>query len=318
VEKLVALGLAGLAVCACDPEEKRDPAVESLRDPQALFCSSGSSVLVLDDSVPASVVALDPEEGTMRRISQIPWFGDGDNLHSPRIFTVSSSGEHAYVVTQDALMRVDLPSGDRRTLMKLSHKDAIPLLRERVTDIAVTEDEDKLFLSDESLGFIAVDLVSLQRTIVRGRDPLDSPEGITGILKGVTLLHGHEVWTAQYLRSSLLQLDPMTGEVLRDIIIARGSPFDVEAGAKPGTAIVLMGGGEADHGIWSVDLESGAASEISTDRRGEGPPFETPNRFCVDAAAQRAFVLDLNGRKLWRVDLDSGDRTVLLEWEERR
>jgi hypothetical protein len=314
VEKLVALSLAaGLALSACDPEDAKDLTVESLYAPKGLFCSSGDSVLILDASPLGSIIELAPRTNTMRLRTKQLSIGDGDDLNSPTAFAVSGDLKHAYVFTPHALMRVDLGNGDRKMLEALSSEDEIQL--RSILDMVVTPDEKRLLLSVEGVGIVAFDLDTHERTVVHGQDPIDSPMGIVGRVEGLALLNGDELWGAQNGRMSVLRFDADSGDVLHDIWPVLGVPSDLEADAEPDSAFLLLGGSDGvDHGIWRIDLQSGELEEVSTNRRGSGDPFKSPNEFCVNLASHQAFVLDLGIHALFAVDLISGNRTLLQAW----
>lgn len=63
--------------------------------------------------------------------------------------------------------------------------------------------------------------------------------------------------------------------------------------------------------IISIDPDTGARSELVTDRLGTGPAVENPRNIVFDAASQAVYVLENNDQKLVKLDLATNVRTTI-------
>ena len=126
-------------------------------------------------------------------------------------------------------------------------------------------------------------------------------------------MQGDTIWVSAAAFNSLTALDAHDGHVLRTLLTPPElTPNDVIA--RGNTLWVLGGSGGAGRGLWRVELDGERYSLVSGDGHGAGEPFGVPQTFCIAETTNEARVLDSIARKLWIVDLTSGDRTVLLSY----
>ncbi|HWN68969.1 MAG TPA: hypothetical protein VNM90_15130, partial [Haliangium sp.] len=77
-----------------------------------------------------------------------------------------------------------------------------------------------------------------------------------------------------------------------------------------GNRVLVLDGWLA--GLFSIDLDTGAAREISSAKRGAGPSLQVPlGGVSLDATGNRALVTDRSRRAVLAVDLATGDRAIL-------
>ena len=97
--------------------------------------------------------------------------------------------------------------------------------------------------------------------------------------------------------------------VAGDLTTAVDVAFDPVVGAlylparTPGAARAI--------GIWRFDLQNGTWSEVSAGTRGTGPDWVAPGRIALNAAGDTAYINENPASRIVRVDLATGDRTIL-------
>jgi hypothetical protein len=289
-----------------------DRAVAELSNPVDIDCTSGGPVLILDRRL-AAVVELDLEARSLKLVSQGDRVGEGTQLRPPIAFARSRKGPHAFVLSEGsgerAVLRVEVPSGDRRMVAELTDDASLSL--DQVLAMDLTPSEGRLLMTDAASGLVSLDIASGRLSSVHGRQPISSDVELVGTPYDIMATDEQHVWVAQDFRNSLQQIDLQTGEIVKERILSEGSPIDLARMATPGHVAVMIHAG-TDYGLWDVDLETGATSELSTVTRGAGPALKRPTRFCVDATAKRALVIDTDSHVLWSVDLVSGDRQEVI------
>lgn len=238
----------------------------------------------------------------------------GDSLPSmPVDFAIEPGGNrNGLVLGADAVLRVDLATG--------RHSDDVPVRQvgsgealRGLTGLAWAESSRRLWALDRrpDLGryVYAIDPDVGDRVRVAGpiQDGFRGPEVMSWDPNDQVLLLGDSGGC------TLERLDPTSGDL---------EPISTEVCPQ---AIAVPDGGRVAYvsnwdsrplfgtirGIYSVDLETGVAAEVSGPNRGAGVPFLNPSPpgLFVDPAGGGLLVLD---QGVWSVELPTGDRAPVL------
>lgn len=313
-----------------------------LNNPYALVVDSqGARLLVADDDladpttpVPA-IVAVDLATAALSLVSneQVPALDNPrsmalDHDVAPGVLMVMDDGV-------DALIAVDLATGARTVVSQdgtsagQDFSVAVGISLERVD-----ADTTRALVIDTGIDeLLAVDLANGSRTIISGAlhgqgrslaQPnalvMDAPDGSPG--RTLLVDPGHD---------ALLAIDPATGNrtVVSDddtgagdpfanpLAVALDVPFDLFGQAQAATrALVVDQGADA---VISVDLASGARTELSGPNAGSGVPFESARgiTFLPGDAEQgtvdRLLVADEGLGAIVAVDMATGERIALTD-----
>lgn len=261
----------------------------------------------------ATLIAIDPDSGA-RTVLSGAGVGSGTAISAATGLAVDSATQSAYLIHQPAgqpeLMRVDLATGDRKTISgggagsgpDFEFPAGVALVPGGATAL-VGE------LLDDAL--LAVDLATGARSVLSGASrgsgpPLDSPASIA--VRG----DGALAWVV--CRAAILAVNLVTGD--RTIV------SDATHGAGPlpqqlGTVAVFDAAQEvlavasaSQSNLLRVDAASGDRSALFAARAGSGPSLEFCFGLAHDAAAGRALVATLTPA-LVAVDLADGSREQL-------
>lgn len=305
-------GVALSVLAACEDRGAPDRVIDKLGDPVAIACPSDSRTAFVADVGLSALVEMDRMTGALRFVSAEAVIGDGPLLLNPLQVDVLASAGPAVVLTDDSVLGIDLKTGNRHRLADLTTKGDPALMVP--SDAALTPDGARLIVADENAGVVEITLATGQRRLVTGLNTYSQSSDRLGVPTGLAV-RDQVAWVTQQGRDSIAGVDLSTGAVTRELYTQGGwIPMDVAWSPDASEMLVVAGSGGPNHGIWRVRADTGEQTIVSTDERGGGPRFAAPQKFCVDFAAQRAFVLDGPAKSLFAVDLVTGDRTVFASW----
>lgn len=285
-------------------------------------------------------------------------------LVAPSDVVLDEARGRALVVDEflDELVSIDVESGERRTLARLTRSGGPSI--ELPRGIALDTERDRVLLTDVATGaLMSIDLDGQASAIVSG------PDRGTGELSLLTdlVLHDGRALVVDYGRKTLVSIDLDTGD--RDIVsggpseddmVGQGpaleAPTDVTIDPVRNRALVVdiatdtligidlvtgdrtvVASPEAGCRLESVDPH-GVAYDATRDRvlivgwgsdsligidletceqwrsdaeHGAGPTFGRPERVAIDSRDRYAYVADGVPGALVRVDLESGERTIM-------
>jgi hypothetical protein len=163
--------------------------------------------------------------------------------------------------------------------------------------------------SEDSAG--QIDPAAAQATVVSDPEPLRAPLAVD------VDAPGNRALVIDTALGAVVAVDLATGA--RSIVFGPPTAGDVGAQLSPpspdelrGLAVheqrlLVLGAGQ----LFEVDLATGAATMLSDGFTGSGPQFVSLADMAVDAAGDRALVLDYWEHALLAVDLTTGARTVI-------
>ncbi|GAM75297.1 hypothetical protein JCM19241_3209 [Vibrio ishigakensis] len=113
---------------------------------------------------------------------------------------------------------------------------------------------------------------------------------------------------------AVTQINVATGERTRitDDDIDPSNPLSRPEGiAYLDANTLLVAESSSDHGVYSVDIDTGLKQQISTDNAGNGDFFAGARKLFISQDNTHVFVADDSEDRLVKVELSSGDRTVI-------
>ncbi|MCG8434721.1 MAG: PKD domain-containing protein, partial [Gammaproteobacteria bacterium] len=259
-----------------------------------------------------------------------PQIGKGPGFYNMSGIAIDRKRNQVLVVDtgDEKVIAVDLETGDRNIISDDSHNG--PTLN-NLRSVAV--DGDRALITDRDAdGFATVIAVDLKeggtqgtRTLISGNGEGDGPE--FGVPRGI-VLDGERALVTDTAWDLVFAVDLREGETQgdREVISNEHIPDDgdiPQVGQGPGFAYPLditM----ADGNILVADLElnavvavsrEGDRSEFAHGGRGAGPSFTNPRSVVVDATGEKAYVLDDFWDAVFEVDLTTGNRTVLSDYD---
>lgn len=249
--------------------------------------------------------------------------GSGAAFNAPVNIVIDTTGNRALVTdsagSEAAVIEVDLVDGSRNTIASTSIGTGTNL--EAPLGITLSSD-GRALVTDLGNGavppmIVAIDLTSLQRTVVSGGD------GATG---SGTILGRPIAIAADSANNRSLVLDSVVLAVFRvdetsgnrETVSSSGAgngtvfegPIDIEFDAANDRALVTDNGTNTNtRAIYTVNLDTGERTILSDNNTGTGPDLEFPFGLAVDDT--EAFVTDIDAVSVFSVDLASGNRTLL-------
>lgn len=271
--------------------------------PISLGVLPGGRLLVLDHRSLA-LFEVDPKSGDRRLLSGAG-AGSGEPWLSPGDLAITADGRAFVLDTGPAtVVQVDPRTGARSTFAKLG--DLTPETSWNPLSLSLGE-PGELLVTDLTLSrVIALDLATRRRRLVA--DPLvGSGPRLTGALDAVRAPDGAVVVAS--VTGSLLRIAP---DGTRTVLSGRerqARPVKL----LPTYAAVVGGQAVVCDPVGNRLLRGPAAAplrlrELSGEKRGAGPRLRRPH--ALEIADGAAIVLDRVGT-LMRVDLDTGDRTLI-------
>lgn len=268
--------------------------------------------------------------------------GAGPN---PASFGVLSFQGHAFDGATQTLWAVgderpvvfewDLASGDRRVLSGGGVAGGPEMIQPRA--MALDAARGRLLVADAGLdAVVAVDLLTGERSVLSGvvrgagppvfgvRDLALAPDGRLFVLRDLAAASAGTTGVLASRRDEILVLDganraglpPLSGakivsprSIAFDATAARLLVSDAGGGAlvfDEATGWVLE---EGEPALVGIDPASGAVTVISDAAHGAGPMFVAPDR--VAFGEEGVLVLDAKSKAVFRVDLATGDRTIV-------
>ena len=254
----------------------------------------------------------------------------------PISFYLNSSKDNIYMFDFNlmAIQEISFPEGDVRILSGLNNGTGVGLA-DYSSQITINANEDKAYLASvNKKSIIAVDLTSGDRKII------SSNTIGTGAAYGnpttVTLSHNPnkvyvlDDFSGGQVSGTIFEVDLITGNrtIISNHDLASGpyliSIFDFvinsaeTKGYATGKAII------GNHNfidivqevLMEINLLTGKQTIISSYKfRGDGPKLDIPLRLQLDEKTSKIRILDKNieNSKLLEIDIDSGDRRVLID-----
>lgn len=299
--------------------------------PAFSFSSRNGVVLTQDnttaymtDYVEESVYRVDLTTGDRELISGLS-IGEGIAMEKPKGISIHETNNRLFVLNQTGhpVISIDLETGDRTPLGKLRTQNGPEFVS--VRDLALDKKNNRLLvIADEGKAIFAVNLNTGARSIISSSEVGIGPQFNLGT-KVALDSKAETLYVTDFLLKRIFSVDLNTGN--RTILSASPvSPSNETIGdgehfSKP-FAITLD---EANNRllvsdftkIFSVDLETGNRSVISSDNIGAGTSLDTPDAMSLDLERNRLLVTDLRLDSLVDVDLESGDRKIISNPEFR-
>ncbi len=291
----IALLSACLAAAACDGSDEVSRTLDELQIPRGINCIPAGDKAYLIDRGQSSLVSINRQDGGLFAISSGTWVGKGPALSAPSALALDPDAESAVVFADSALLQINLQTGARSLLRK---NNATRPIR------SVASSGQSLYALDLGRGIVEL---ARDGTTERVLTPWAPTRGEPQSLSA----GGASLWVAAVAVDGLTEVDTRDGRVLRTL----QPPLDltpIDVLARDGALWVLAGGSGDGRGLWRVDPAAASYTQVSGGVHGVGEPFGVPTSFCIADATQEAWVLDATAKRIWIVDLATGNRTVLL------
>jgi hypothetical protein len=282
-------------------------------------------ILVTDNSIDA-LVAIDIESGDCSVVSRggSSGRGSGNILRSPLGVTVDVTGGRAFVsdTTQDAIIAINLVSGDRTTFAEGSNTPVVNTSLTRVSDLEWDTANNRLVVVDADRDAVLAVSASGEVTVLS-----PSESGSFGTPRGI-VLH-----TLSGTPSALVANDGGGPEAVFIVNLMDGSrrtlvdftnmnsnsmglavdPRDVviDTSVTPPRAIVIVDDKDT---LVFVDLATGVFMEQSQSlppiEHGSGTRLMAPTGLALDSERGRLLISDSDLDAILTVDLSNGDREI--------
>lgn len=298
----------------------------ALKSPSKVSIHTSSNRAYLLDPSSKGIFEVNVINGE-RRVVSSEQVGKGPLLLSPSDMVISANAIKAYVVDsqQDALLEVDLVNGDRRIVSGMNEGQG-PNMRSP-SGVSINAKGTQVYIVDSELNAVLrVDLVNGSRHIVSssqlGGGPALSTSDSLGYIGELSAISLNSLETQAFVHGGtrLLRVDLKSGDraVVSDAWDGRGPGF-----RAPGALAISSSGSHAyittmssidrmnDGAIIRVDLSTGERLAVSSNQTGTGPVFERPAGIAIPGNGSQAFVVDQAFRALFRVDLTTGNRSVV-------
>jgi hypothetical protein len=251
-----------------------------LDGPAAITLDNSTGQALIYDLNTADIVSLDPTDDTRTLVSSAfsPTLGAGPDLLFVRGLTLDAGGLiHAIDASLGAVLSVDPVSGDR---------------------VVISDDND-----------------STNGNIVVGSGPaLANPGNI------IFDVNNNQLLVADQTLSALIAVDPANGNrtVISDDNDSTNS--NIMVGSGPGFSSPKGLWIDADEGdlivgdirtILNVDTSNGDRSVISSNSKGDGPPFKSSGGVFKDDQTGIIYFVDTGYGALFAIEPDSGDRVIV-------
>jgi DNA-binding beta-propeller fold protein YncE len=240
--------------------------------------------------------------------------GAGPGFGTPSAIAVGSEGGHAYVTDShlDALLRVDLVTGDRAILSgegagtgpRFSHPLAL----------ALEPDERFAYVADTGLdALFRVDLTSGDREILSDGSGGTGPDILFPSALDIDPARGSAM-IADRGHDALLVVDPDTGGRTAFARASVGSGPTLEASTEVAfdttghRALVIADGRDA---VMEVDLARGERALVWHSSSESDVLLDSSSLLSLDVREQRAWAFDYETDTLYEIDLRTGRVTVV-------
>jgi len=276
-----------------------------LDQPSGLAVDAANGRVLVLDYTPA-LFAVDLGSGD-RTIVSDSMTGSGPALESS-YFAHDAVLGMAVSASQDRVVEVDLVTGDRTEITSRAVGSGV----EAFSMEGIAFDGERLLTADDHLdAVVAIDRTSGERSYV------------SSFLIG----SGPSMWRPAYAAldaagSRILEFDDWRGALLATSMLdaSRSFIYDLDAGTGTGPSLfatdLLVAGGTtfvaSFNRVGSVDLATGARTEVSGPDVGAGPPVpEIISAFAGDDAGTQLWVMESEYQELLAIDVASGNRTVV-------
>ena len=314
-EQILAIGLTSgdHAVAVTDSTTGSGPLPQSLAP--LVWDASGGRLLVAGASLDM-LLAVDRVTGARTVISDAQ-LDDALALSAPRAMVLDAQRSRV-LLTLDAreeILAIDLETGVREQI----EPDWGGLQPKELWRAALSMGPGgrRLFIADEAQdAILSLDLATGQVDIVSGETVGEGP-AISSSDAMVAAPEAGQVLVLEAERQALMSLDLDTG--------ARAVRFDLSAGAGLGTIwsmamdaardrLLLVDSGA--NALLAVDLATGQRTDFDLSSSGDGVPVFVPRAVVVDAARDRALIVDVvedssaSYNQIIALDLRTGQRSI--------
>jgi hypothetical protein len=283
------------------------------------FLDDAATVIAAPAEISATVISIDLATGDRADLAA-DLTGDGLALDFANSVAIDAARHRALVSAGSTnVFAVDLASSDR-TVFTGAGRGSGPTFQFMI-DVDIDDVTDRAIVFDSD-ALLAVDLATGDRTLLSGKTAGDGP-AFASIVDFVVdparrlafVLDGHFVGSE--IVGRLLAVDLADGDRLIVSDENRGSgptfAFDtqIRIDSSRNRALVVDNDSES---LFAVNLVSGDRTVISGAGVGSGPPFQAPRAFAIASDGRHAIVVDFvtGGHDLFEVDLDTGDRTIVM------
>ena len=272
--------------------------------PQDMVILADGRILLIDDLYRA-LIEIDLSVGTFGVISNADR-GDGPGLRGPIGLIIDNNGSVILLDTAfDALLRIDLSTGDRSVL-----NHVVDLGSEFSVPIAITAAGDRLYIADNGVGKI-IEIENESRRLVtevsQGQGKrLSSPYDI--------LKQGEKFLISDRASDELLSIDPHTGDREVRFKGVDGVPFfspDYLHYSDVRNQLFLTFSEFDEHGVMSIDLESGKREILASPQTGTGPLIILPRSIAYLEEKNSLLIFDAFAQRLIEIDIASKQRSII-------
>lgn len=274
------------------------------RQPTALNFQGGMLYL-LDEAL--GVLRIDPLTGDRVLVSGVS-VGEGVAFVAPRAMAIRDTEIVVADIGLDALIRVDLSTGDRQQVFAGRVDDDPIILSPK--DIAFSSSQALLIADDSWRAIFSIDLVQGTVAVIAN---FEVGEGVSLALpRALLVANNDDLLVLDGGRDALLNVNPFTGdrEIVSNNELSVGPGFDVPVDAAlAGDQVFVTDNGA--RAIFSINLQTGARALISEVRQGQGLRLQAP--FDVVVSGEDYILTDKAADALVEIDGGSGDRRILLD-----
>ncbi len=293
----------------------------SLTSPRDIAINSTGTLAYVVGTGADAVVAIDLSNGN-RSILSGSGTGTGTGFSSIRGITLDETGNRVLVSDAgsgfEGVISVDLTTGNRTELsgQNAGATDTSGADFDSTRAVVVDSANNRLIVVDADISApVAVDLTSGDRSLIQP-PRAESPSVGTGqALADATGMaldpSGEALYVADDSADVIIKVDLASGD--RSVVLAsngttmtqiRGIGFDTENNQ-------LLAVDNADDVLVSIDIALGSSALISSNQEGDALTFGSPRGHIAIESATSALVCDTSRDTLYRVNLETGERSVL-------
>ena len=277
--------------------------------PQGLALDAANNRALVTDGT--SLIAVDLDNGDRTPVSD-GTTGSGTSFLNPQALTLDAANNRALVVDRSrlALFAVDLANGDRTLISGTGPTFTSPV------DVGFDGANNRALVL--SGGLIAVDLTSGDRSIV-SNNSTDMGFGFSFPIDVDFDAANNRALVLDRNQRALIAVDLTSGDqtiISQNFSAGTGLNFSSPQGLALDAANnrALVTDSVSGAALVAVDLTNGNRTLFSNspaNGTGAGLVFARPTNLVLDAANNRALVIDATLSALIAVDLTSGDRTLI-------
>ncbi len=293
----------------------------SLTSPRGIAVNSAGTLAYVVGTGADAVVAIDLSNGN-RSILSGAAIGTGTDFSSIRGITLDETGNRVLVSDAgngfEGVISVDLTTGNRTELsgQNAGATDTSGADFDSTRAVVLDTANNRLIVVDADVSApVAVDLTSGDRSLIqppRAQSPMVGTGQALADATGMALdPSGEALYVADDSSDMIIKIDLASGD--RTVVLEsngatltqiRGLGFDTQNNQ-------LLVVDNADDVLMSVDIALGSSSLISSNQEGDALTFGSPRGHIAIESATSALVCDTSRDTLYRVNLETGERTVL-------